>query len=79
MSRSRVEGHWGWQKVGGRRGGLGAGGLGVGVLGVGGQGVDVGWVSCRHRSLSRAMVLHVEKSLGRPLCFVFQRFLERAA
>ena len=50
-------------------GGLGVGGLGVGGLGVGGLGVGVEWVSRRHRGLSRAMALHVTKSVGRSLRF----------
>ena len=39
---------------------MGVGGLGVGGLGVRGLGVE--WVSSRHRSLSRAMALHVAKA-----------------
>ena len=48
---------------------LGVGGLGVGGLGVGGLGMGVEWVSSRNRGLSRAMALHVAKSVGRPLRF----------
>jgi hypothetical protein len=48
---------------------LGVRGLGVGGLGVGGLGVCVEWVSSRHRGLSRAMALHVAKSLGRSVRF----------
>jgi hypothetical protein len=49
--------------------GLGVGRLGVGGLGVGGLGVGVGWVSSRHRGLSRALALHFAKSVGRSLRF----------
>ena len=49
-------------------GGLGVGGLGVGGLGVGGLGVGVEWVSSRHRGLSRAMALHVVKSVRSSRC-----------
>jgi hypothetical protein len=50
-------------------GGLGVRGLGVGGLGVGGLGVGVEWISSRNRGLSRAMALHVTKSVGRSLRF----------
>jgi hypothetical protein len=54
-------------------GGLGFRGLGVcdsvGGLGIGGLGVGVERVSSRHRGLSRAMALHVAKSVRRPLRF----------
>ena len=55
-------------------------GLGVGGFDVGGLDVGVECVSSRHSGLSRAMVLHVAKSVGRPLrfsaflgvlCFIF--------
>ena len=46
---------------------MGVGGLGVGGLGDRGLGVE--WVSSRHRGLSRAMALHVAKSVGRSLRF----------
>jgi hypothetical protein len=48
-------------------GGLGVRGLGVEGLGVGGLDVGVERVSSRHRGLSRAIALHVAKSVGRPL------------
>jgi hypothetical protein len=41
------------------------GGLGVGGLGVGGLGVGVELVNSLHCGLSRAMALHVAKSVGR--------------
>jgi hypothetical protein len=50
-------------------GGLGFGGLGVGGFGVGERSVGVEWANSRHRGLSRAMVLHVTKSVGRSLHF----------
>ena len=60
----------GWLGVGGHGvGGLGVRGLGVGRLGVGGLDVGVEWVSSRYRGLSRAMALHVTKSVGRSLRF----------
>ena len=46
---------------------LGIGGLGVGGRGFGALGVGVEWASSRHRGLSRAMVLQVEKSVRRSL------------
>jgi hypothetical protein len=48
---------------------LGAGGLGIRGLGIGGQGLGVEWASSRHRGLSRAMALHVTKSVGNLLRF----------
>jgi hypothetical protein len=48
---------------------LGVEGLGVGVLGVGGLGVSVKWVSSRHRGRSRAIALHVARSMRRSLSF----------
>ena len=50
-------------------GGLGVRGLGVRGLGVGGMSVGGGWISSRHRGLSRAMALYVAKSVGRSLRF----------
>jgi hypothetical protein len=47
--------------------GLGVGGLGVEGLSVGGLGVGVKRASSCQRGLSRAMVLHVTKSVVRPL------------
>jgi hypothetical protein len=48
---------------------LGIGELGVEGLGVGGPGAGVEWISRRHRGPSRAMALHVAKSVGRSLRF----------
>jgi hypothetical protein len=49
--------------------GPGVGGLGIGGLGVGWLGVGVEWVRSRHLGLSRAMALHIAKSVGRSLHF----------
>ena len=55
----------GWLGVGGFEvGGLGIGGFGAGALGVGAE-----WANSRHCGLSRAMALHVEKSVEKPLRF----------
>jgi hypothetical protein len=54
----------GWLGVGG----LGVGRLGLRKLGIGRLGVGVEWVSSRHRGLSRAMALHVVKSVRSSRC-----------
>ena len=56
---------------------LGFGGLGVGGFGVGGLCVGVEWANSRHRGRSRAIALHVSKSMRKSLRFRYLTVVPR--